>query len=212
MHLQGMCLFCGWKGSTDYGSTDPVCTAPQTCSRILLDSAQHRKFLALFRRPNLDSLTVAALSKQLSALCRKCTTCPHCGAINGVVKKLGTMRIGHEKWRGRNAKKDASGRDGVEGKGNFQAWRDSFNEALHEDKQLEMHIDKAIEDLNPLKALTLFRKITNADCELLGLDPTAGRPEEFIWQYISVPPVCIRPSVQQEAATCVRSGLLCRLT
>ncbi|POY73995.1 putative DNA-directed RNA polymerase [Rhodotorula taiwanensis] len=173
----------------------------KTCSRILLDSAQHRKYLALFRRPNLDSLTIAALAKQLSALCRKCTTCPHCGALNGVVKKIGTMRIGHEKWRGRNAKKDAGGRDGVEGKGNYQAWRDSFNEALHEDKQLEMHIDKAIEDLNPLKALTLFRKITSADCELLGLDPTAGRPEEFIWQYISVPPVCIRPSVAQEAAT-----------
>ncbi|BGP31083.1 DNA-directed RNA polymerase III subunit C1 (rpo31) [Rhodotorula toruloides] len=173
----------------------------KTCSRILLDSSQHRKYLALFRRPNLDSLTIAAYSKQLAALCRKCTTCPHCGAINGVVKKIGTMRIGHEKWRGRNLKKDAGGRDGAEGKGNYTAWRESFAEAVKEDKMLEPHIDKAIDDLNPLKVLTLFRKITSSDCELLGLDPTAGRPEEFLWQYISVPPVCIRPSVAQEAAT-----------
>ncbi|GAA5927574.1 hypothetical protein JCM3775_006021 [Rhodotorula graminis] len=173
----------------------------KTCSRILLDSAQHRKFLALFRRPNIDSLTLAAYSKQLAALCRKCTSCPHCGAINGVVKKIGAMRIGHEKWRGRNLKKDAGGRDGAEGKGNHQAWKASFEEAIREDKQLEAHVDKAIEDLNPLKTLSLFRKVTSADCELLGLDPTAGRPEEFLWQYISVPPVCIRPSVSQEAAT-----------
>ncbi|GAA5869946.1 hypothetical protein JCM1840_007679 [Sporobolomyces johnsonii] len=173
----------------------------KTCSRILLDSTQHRRFLAQFRRPNLDTLTIASLSKQLSSLCRKCTTCPHCGAINGVVKKIGPMRIGHEKWRGRNLKKDAGGRDGAEGKGNYQAWKASFTEALGEDKQLEAHIEKAIDDINPLKALSLFRKVPAADCELLGLDPTAGRPEEFIWQYISVPPVCIRPSVTQEAAT-----------
>ncbi|GAA6004779.1 hypothetical protein JCM11491_002226 [Sporobolomyces phaffii] len=173
----------------------------KTCSRILLDETQHRKFLASFRRPNLDTLTIAALSKQLSALCRKCTTCHYCGAINGVVKKIGPMRIGHEKWRGRNLKKEAGGRDGAEGKGNYTAWKASFTEAIGEDKQLEAHVDKAIDDMNPLKVLTLFRKVTSADCELLGLDPTSGRPEEFVWQYISVPPVCIRPSVSQEAAT-----------
>lgn len=39
------------------------------------------------------------------------------------------------------------------------------------------------------------------DCELLGLNPSYGRPEEFIWQYISVPPVCIRPSVAQDGAS-----------
>lgn len=43
------------------------------------------------------------------------------------------------------------------------------------------------------------------DCELLGLHPDFGRPEEYIWQYISVPPVCIRPSVAQDGATCVLS-------
>ena len=39
------------------------------------------------------------------------------------------------------------------------------------------------------------------DCELLGLNPSHGRPEEYIWQYISVPPVCIRPSVAQDGAS-----------
>ena len=39
------------------------------------------------------------------------------------------------------------------------------------------------------------------DCELLGLRPKFGRPEEFLWQYISVPPVAIRPSVAQDGAS-----------
>jgi DNA-directed RNA polymerase III subunit RPC1 len=31
--------------------------------------------------------------------------------------------------------------------------------------------------------------------------PSFGRPEEFVWQYISVPPVSIRPSVAQDGAS-----------
>lgn len=87
--------------------------------------------------------------------------------------------------------------------GTHAAWRESFTEAQMDMRELEGHLEKAVEDLNPLKVLTLFKRVPPADCELLGLDPGAGRPEEFLWQYISVPPVCIRPSVQQEAATYV---------
>lgn len=36
---------------------------------------------------------------------------------------------------------------------------------------------------------------------MLGLRPSRGLPQEFIWQFISVPPVCIRPSVQQDGAS-----------
>ena len=43
--------------------------------------------------------------------------------------------------------------------------------------------------------------MTYQDCELLGLRPEHNRPEEYIWQYISVPPVCIRPSVAQDGAS-----------
>src|SRR5204863_7270004 len=36
---------------------------------------------------------------------------------------------------------------------------------------------------------------------VLGLNPDEARPEMFIWQHIPAPPVCIRPSVGQEAAS-----------
>src|SRR5947199_9929589 len=60
---------------------------------------------------------------------------------------------------------------------------------------------KAMDDLNPLRVLNLFRKITSTDCELLGINPAEGRPEMFIWQYVPAPPVCIRPSVAQDNAS-----------
>lgn len=34
---------------------------------------------------------------------------------------------------------------------------------------------------------------------MLALHPEVGRPEDYIWQYISVPPPAIRPSVQGDA-------------
>ena len=37
------------------------------------------------------------------------------------------------------------------------------------------------------------------DSELLALHPDVGRPEDYIWQYISVPPPCIRQSVASES-------------
>ncbi|KAI5480363.1 DNA-directed RNA polymerase III subunit RPC1 [Pseudohyphozyma bogoriensis] len=174
----------------------------KTCSRVLLDPAEHRRFLTLFRRPNLDTLTLSNLSRQLAHVARKCAICPYCGNLNGVVKKIGAMRIAHEKFRGRNRTKVPDNKEGIENnKGTYDHWRETFSEAIKDSKEIETHLDKAVEDLNPLRALTLFKQIPPADCELLGLDPSSGRPEDFLWQYISVPPVCIRPSVAQEAAT-----------
>ena len=60
---------------------------------------------------------------------------------------------------------------------------------------------KAADDLNPLRVLNLFKRITAEDCELLGMDPAEGKPEMFIWQYFPTSPVCIRPSVPQDGAT-----------
>jgi DNA-directed RNA polymerase III subunit RPC1 len=67
--------------------------------------------------------------------------------------------------------------------------------------ELDKHFKKAVEDLNPLRVLNLFKMITRTDCELLGINPVEGRPEMFIWQYLLAPPVCIRPSVAQEIAS-----------
>ncbi|KAG5220537.1 beta and beta-primes of DNA dependent RNA-polymerase [Salix suchowensis] len=84
----------------------------------------------------------------------------------------------------------------------MERWKKTFAAAVEAQKELGLYLNKAVhEDMNPLKVLDLFRRISDEDCELLGLRPEFGRPEEFLWQYISVPPVCIRPSVAQDGLT-----------
>lgn len=129
------------------------------------------------------------LAKQVNTACKKVLRCPHCGEINGVVKKVGALKIIHEKYRAKKLSEERS------------FFESTFQTAVKDMREIAPHVHKAQDDLNPLRVLNLFKNITATDCELLGLDPEVGRPEEFIWQYLSVPPVSIRPSVSQEAAT-----------
>lgn len=83
----------------------------------------------------------------------------------------------------------------------LENFEQSFENAKQGNPEVEKHMRKAVDDMNPLRVLNLLRRITPTDCELLGLNPEEGRPEMFIWQYVPAPPVCIRPSVAQESAT-----------
>lgn len=108
-----------------------------------------------------------------------------------------------------------------------EAYRSKKNEALMQaeqakystvvigNRQMEGGLQKLVEDLNPLKVYELFRRVSSEvsrfvnrrrrvhaesqDAELLALRPDIGRPEDYLWNYISVPPPCIRPSVASEA-------------
>lgn len=176
----------------------------KTCSRVMLEEDDRRRYLKLFRRPHIENLRRQKLAKDVNTACRKAINCPHCGAINGTVKKAGGLKVIHEKWR---AKKVAEDRRDFEM---------SFATALQESRELKPFLNRAQDDLNPLRVYKLFSAVTAEDCELLGLDPGVGRPEEFLWTHIPVPPVCIRPSVAQEAATYVALTLeevwMCILT
>ncbi|KAJ3810847.1 hypothetical protein F5876DRAFT_40963 [Lentinula aff. lateritia] len=162
----------------------------KTCARVLLEEPDRRNFIKRFRRPNLENMQRQALIKAVNTMSRKTVYCPYCSATNGAVKKAGALKIIHDKFR---AKKTAE---------EMEKWKKTFAPALEEQKDLALYLNKAVhEDLNPLKVLDLFKRISDEDCELLGMQPEFGRPEEFIWQYISVPPVCIRPSVAQDGGS-----------
>ncbi|KAG8885857.1 hypothetical protein FRB98_001570 [Tulasnella sp. 332] len=161
----------------------------KTCARVLLDENDRRLYLKRFRQPNLENLMRQQLSKKVNATCRKVTYCNYCGATNGVVKKAGLLKIIHERFRQKKTHEE------------MEKWKGTFTAAIENDKAIGGLLNRAHEDLNPLKVLDLFRRISAEDCELLGLQPKQGRPEELIWQYLSVPPACIRPSVAQESAT-----------
>ncbi|KAJ6583193.1 hypothetical protein B0H10DRAFT_2097845 [Mycena sp. CBHHK59/15] len=162
----------------------------KTCARVLLEEPDRRTFIKRFRRPNLENMQRQSISKTVNTMARKVVHCPYCSATNGAVKKAGAIKIIHDKFR---AKKTAP---------ELELFRKTFESAVEFQKELAMYINKPVyEELHPLKVLDLFRRVSDEDCELLGLHPAYGRPEEFIWQYMSVPPVCIRPSVAQDGAS-----------
>lgn len=74
--------------------------------------------------------------------------CPYCFAPNGIVKKNGPMKISHEPYRGtKNAEAKAE-------------YIDKFKVVLSENKGIGNHMDKIVEDLNPLKVLELFKRVS----------------------------------------------------
>ncbi|KZS94039.1 beta and beta-prime subunits of DNA dependent RNA-polymerase [Sistotremastrum niveocremeum HHB9708] len=162
----------------------------KSCGRVLLSEPDRRMYLKRFRRPGLENLQRQGLCKAVNTAARKIVYCPYCGATNGAVKKAGPLKIIHDKFR---AKKTADEKE---------RWKGTFGKAVAEQKELGNYLNRNVhEDLNPLKVLALFKKISSEDCELLGLKPSHGRPESLIFQYLSVPPVCIRPSVAQDGAS-----------
>ena len=172
---------------------------PQDCSRVLLPEDQRRSFLQDLRRPNIDNLRKTQICKKILEQCKKTRSCQRCGSINGVVKKAGNsgLKIIHDKYRAFNTS-NAAKKVAPPSKILFD---ESFNAARKVSAEIDKHIKKAMDDLNPLRVLNLFRRISSTDCELLGMNAREGRPEMFIWQYIPASPVCIRPSVSQDMAS-----------
>lgn len=139
------------------------------------------------------------INKRINDRCRKTRLCDYCGAINGVVKKTGNsaLKITHDKFRAFNTSASVKKQPPA----SKIVFDQSFAEAKKSNTDIEKHMKKAQDDLNPLRVLKLFLRIRRFDCELLGLNPNETRPEMFLWQYIPAPPVCIRPSVGQEGAS-----------
>jgi DNA-directed RNA polymerase III subunit RPC1 len=177
------------------------------CSRILLPEIERRAAVKSVRKPGLDSLRKKAICKNISTTCKKCKICPYCGAFNGPVKKVGghPVKMIHHKfavYTSSNAKSKVKPAE-------MLAFEASFDEARKSSNDVERHWRKAVDDMHPLKVLSIFRNIPDVDVELLGMDPhsstTVGgngdRPEHMIWTSLPAPPVTIRPSVAQESAS-----------
>ena len=165
----------------------------------MLSEKDRRDFLARTRRRDLDNIARTKLCKKILEQCKKTGNCFKCGATNGTVKKSGShpLKIIHDKYRKYHVSHAISKKE-PRTKVLFDR---SFDTVRHEVADVDKHQKKALDDMNPLRVLNLFRGISPADCELLGMDPDVGRPEMFLWQYIPAPPVTIRPSVAQEMAS-----------
>ncbi|KAL8925127.1 MAG: hypothetical protein Q9208_003632 [Pyrenodesmia sp. 3 TL-2023] len=170
------------------------------CARILVPEAERRKYLQSLRRPNLDNFQRLKICKKINDECRKTKKCYACGAINGQVKKGGPhpLKLLHDRFS-TFKKSKALKKEPPKAKIQFEESFSKVKDAFYGD--VNRHLHKAVDDLNPLRVLNLFKQITSSDVELLGMDPLEGRPESLLWQCVPAPPVCIRPSVPNDTST-----------
>ncbi|KAK9865213.1 hypothetical protein WJX84_010418 [Apatococcus fuscideae] len=96
-------------------------------------------------------------------------------------KATGVLKIIHEKYSKNVAE--------------FNRYMEEFSDAVEQNDQIQPYLSKIADDLNPLRALSLFKAVRDQDCELLDL---GSRPENLIMTHVPVPPVCIRPSVEMD--------------
>lgn len=55
--------------------------------------------------------------------------------------------------------------------------------------------------LNLLKVLSVLKRISDEDCQLLGLNPKYARPDWMILQVLPIPPPPVRPSVMMDTSS-----------
>ena len=147
----------------------------KSCARLLLSDESKQNWIKKVRAANArnDALVSKTLFRKLVDECKKIKICPNCNELNGVVKKgfRGPLCLVHELG-------------GAE--------VSSFKEAVAQNPELGNHVAKAQQELNPLVALELLRRVPRLDGEILDVE----NPEKLIVSAVPVPPVGIRPSVK----------------
>lgn len=66
--------------------------------------------------------------------------------------------------------------------------------------------------LNVLKVLSVLKRISDEDCQLLGLNPKFARPDWMILQVLPIPPPPVRPSVMMDTSSRSEASLFCTFT
>jgi len=155
------------------------------CSCLLIKEEEQSEMLTRLRsrekkNGGVDHAYRRVMFKNLLEKCKRTKVCFQCEAANGPVKRAGqNLKIIHEKY---------TNNKGEQGK---REWE--FEEAMKHNDQLRQYIARAQDDLNPIRVLQIFKKIADEDLRLLDL---AQRPENMVITHLSVPPCCIRPSVE----------------
>ncbi|GAV71386.1 RNA_pol_Rpb1_2 domain-containing protein/RNA_pol_Rpb1_3 domain-containing protein/RNA_pol_Rpb1_1 domain-containing protein/RNA_pol_Rpb1_5 domain-containing protein/RNA_pol_Rpb1_4 domain-containing protein, partial [Cephalotus follicularis] len=160
----------------------------KSCSRILLEEKLCKDRLNKMRSPKMDPLRKMELMKNLvkkfsQMASSKAVKCSRCGYINGMVKKAASMfGIFHDR-----------------SKINDTTITEELRSAISHTKESKTAFNVASSHLlNPVRVLSLFKRIPDEDCEMLYL---YDRPEKLIITHITVPPTTIRPSTIVEGGS-----------
>ncbi|XP_047325049.1 DNA-directed RNA polymerase III subunit 1 [Impatiens glandulifera] len=157
----------------------------KSCSRVLLHEKDRLAFLKKMRSPKMEPLrrteTLKGIVKKCNSMTssKKAVTCSRCGYINGMVKRaVGSVGVIYDRTN--------------VGGNNLDDCKSALSHTKDSKSNVFVH-----SSLYPDKVLSLFKKMSDEDCELLYL---SDRPEKLIFNSIAVPPVAIRPSVFQDGS------------
>jgi transposase-like protein len=118
----------------------------------MMDERDRRNFLKRLRTPTLENPQKMKILKQIIDMCKKKTECPYCNATNGTVKKVGVMKIVHEKYRAKSKQDERV------------AFQETFKSAMSYMPEIRPHLNKAQDDLNPVRVMELFKAIDAEVC------------------------------------------------
>lgn len=157
----------------------------KTCSHILLPKSDiNRRLRSIWRPGSMGVYTRLDKMKSIIKECQKVTICPHCGAINGAIRKTKNNLI---LWHMISSKSDAIRKTYTNQFLNLKIKEQAISQ--------EQIISNVSEDLTPIRVLHLFDNIPAREIPLLTYSKSISHPSDMIIKSFVVPPNTIRPSV-----------------
>eukprot|EP01060_Flectonema_neradi_P006863 TRINITY_DN14720_c0_g1_i1.p1 TRINITY_DN14720_c0_g1~~TRINITY_DN14720_c0_g1_i1.p1 ORF type:complete len:1471 (+),score=275.26 TRINITY_DN14720_c0_g1_i1:63-4475(+) len=164
------------------------------CCKVVIEGDDRRKLLARMRNRNVSSAKRTRIQQDLAAICQKVSECPHCGYVNGKVKKemgFRNPRIFHERYGDPKKPKPIHTQERL-------TMEIELEDALENNPDLKPFVSKITDSLSPSDCISLFQRIPQEDRELLDLDRHTC-PSNLLLSTMIVPPICIRPFVDGSA-------------
>lgn len=171
----------------------------KTCSNILLPLSDIEHRLKILYRSNFH--TVSSKKERIKNLikeCEKVVVCPHCGAINGPVKKTKSILfILHTV--------------GQKTKEYRETFLSKFGQVSIKGSDISNSLQNCSDDITPLRCLQLFQNIPVQQFPLLISGLSIASPADMIITSMIVPPTCIRPPVESPGEGTRQDDLTFRL-
>jgi DNA-directed RNA polymerase III subunit RPC1 len=185
----------------------------KNCSRVILNNEDRNRFRNnLNKRNRLSSIQRKKIFKEIIKSCNKIKICPFCGSFNGDVKhltRLDPTNIVHE--INKNEYENIQNSNYNYLNSNFSQSKFDSAKILFSKKDFKKNIDNSKEIIftspngNPNKfsidlpstfVYNLFKKIPDDDFIFLDMDGINSSPIDLLLNYIIVPPLPIRPTIQ----------------